>query len=160
MASSTSEANVALIKRLLANALKPDVLSEIVAPDATYISLTYDNPSLTKILPWAGTSRNGAAAVTKAFGGVEQHWLNESFEVLDAFGDGGENVAVFGKFTYRSRTLKVANTSPFSSAHRIGSYLGWTVRYLASYAVLFDTCLDFWHVSERCKWTFGNGIMA
>ena len=110
----TSETNVALIRRLLANTLDPEVLNDLVAPDATYISLTYENPQLTKILPWAGTSYSGSAAIIKAFGGVERHWTNESFEILEIFGDDGENVAVFGKFTYRSKTLSVANTSPFS----------------------------------------------
>lgn len=40
-------------------------------------------------------------------------WESEAFEIQALFGS-GENVAVFGSFTYRSRTLGQANTSPFS----------------------------------------------
>lgn len=103
-----------IVRKVLANTLDEDILRELVAPDAAYISLTYDNPELTKILPWAGTSpTGGAAAIIKAFGGVEQHWQNELFEILTCFCV-EEDVAVFGKFTYRSRTLGRASTSPFA----------------------------------------------
>ena len=103
-----------IVRKVLANSLNEDVLRELVAPDATYISLTYSNPALTAILPWAGTSpTGGAAAIIKAFGGVEKHWQNELFDIQTCF-NVGEDVAVFGKFTYRSRTLGRASTSPFA----------------------------------------------
>ena len=35
------------------------VVRELVAPDATYVSLNYDNPDLTKILPYAGSHKKG-----------------------------------------------------------------------------------------------------
>lgn len=51
-----------VVKKLLANTLNPDVVRELVAPDATYISLNYENPDLTKILPYAGTHAKGTSA--------------------------------------------------------------------------------------------------
>lgn len=103
-----------IVRKVLANTLNEDVLRGLVAPDAEYISLTYSNPALTSILPWAGTSpTGGAAAIIKAFGGVERHWQNELFEIQTCF-NVGEDVAVFGKFVYRSRTLGKASSSPFA----------------------------------------------
>lgn len=42
-----------------------------------------------------------------------RYWQNENFEVTTMFGE-GEDVAVFGTFTYRSNTLGKVVTSPFS----------------------------------------------
>ena len=33
----------------------PDVVSSVVAPDATYVSPNTETPELAKIMPWAGT---------------------------------------------------------------------------------------------------------
>lgn len=44
---------------------------------------------------------------------MDEIWAQEAFEIQALFGS-GENVALFGKFTYRSRTLGQVNTSPFS----------------------------------------------
>ncbi len=84
----------------------------LVAEDATYISLNFDNPELKKVLPWTGTQK-GRKAYTSTFIGVATYWTVEDFKVFDLFG-AGENVAVFGSFTYRSNTRGKSFTSPFS----------------------------------------------
>jgi len=105
---------VEVVQELLANTTNADILTKLVALDTTYVSLSYDNPDLKKILPWAGTHKNkGPRAIVETFEGVGEYWTNEAFEVQALFGT-GENVSVFGSFTYRSRTLGKAFTSPFS----------------------------------------------
>lgn len=84
----------------------------LVAPDATYVSLNFDNPELKEILPWTG-SRNGPQAYSYTFLRVANYWNIEDFTVTDTIAS-GENVAIFGKFTYRSVTVGHVFTSPFS----------------------------------------------
>lgn len=103
-----------VVKKLLSNTLNPDVVRELVALNATYVSLSYDNPDLTKILPYAGTHRKaGPQAIIDTFATVNRIWTNEAFEVQTLFG-AEEDVAVFGSFTYRSRSLGQVSVSPFS----------------------------------------------
>lgn len=87
-------------------------MHRLVAPDATYVSLNFDNPELRRIMPWAGT-RTGPEALLDTYTRVKRFWHSEAFEIDELFGD-GENVAVFGRFTYRSVTLGKVITSPFS----------------------------------------------
>ena len=116
MAPTPSE----VVQKLLANTMNADVLNEIVAPDATYVSLNYSNPSLKKILPYAGThEKSGPQAIIDTFTTVNTIWAVEAFEVQALLGS-GEDVAVFGKFTYRSNTLGKACTSPFSIWCKVG----------------------------------------
>lgn len=84
----------------------------LVAEDATYISLNFDNPELKKILPWTGTQK-GRKAFTSTFIGVANYWTIKDFKVADAFGV-GENVAIFGSFKYRSKTRGKSFTSPLA----------------------------------------------
>jgi uncharacterized protein len=84
----------------------------LVAEDATYISLSFDNPELKKILPWTGTAK-GREAYTSTFIRVARYWTVEDFSVSASFGT-GEDVAVFGSFTYRSNTRGKSFRSPFS----------------------------------------------
>jgi ketosteroid isomerase-like protein len=74
--------------------------------------LNFDDPELKKILPWAGTG-HGPGAFTGNVLEIFHRWENQNFEVAAIF-DGGENVAVFGQFTYRSKTLGKTVTTPFS----------------------------------------------
>ena len=101
-----------VVRALLADPTNPEVVERLVAADATYVSLNFDNPELKRIMPWAGTSR-GPQAVLDTYGRVGRFWRNEGFEVDHLFGS-GEQVAVFGRFTYRSATLGRAATSPFA----------------------------------------------
>jgi ketosteroid isomerase-like protein len=84
----------------------------LVAPDATYISLNFDNPELKKIEPWAGTAK-GPEAFSSTFIRVARYWKIEDFKITDLFGS-SEDVAVFGSFQYRSTAVGTSFRSPFS----------------------------------------------
>ena len=103
---------VEIVQQLLQHSQEAAVVRALVAPDATYVSLNYENADLKKIMPWAGTSR-GPEAILGTYTRVAECWESENFQVEAAFG-AGENVAVFGRFTYRSKTLGKSVTSPFS----------------------------------------------
>jgi len=103
---------IEIIELFLANTTNPDVLRPIIEPAATYISLNFNNPDLQRILPWTGTHK-GSQAFIDTFAGVNEFWTIDTFEVQDIFSE-GEKVAVFGSFTYTSKTLNKQVTSPFS----------------------------------------------
>ncbi|TCD28710.1 nuclear transport factor 2 family protein [Pedobacter psychrodurus] len=102
-----------IIELFLANTTNPDVIKSVVDINATYISLNFDNPELQKIMPWAGTHRDGAKGFIDTFAGVNEFWTIQDFEVQDIFSE-GDKVAVFGSFTYTSKTLNKQVNSPFS----------------------------------------------
>jgi hypothetical protein len=52
-----SASPIEVVGQWLQNLLDPDVVNRVVAPHATYVSLNTDNAELSKIMPWAGTSR-------------------------------------------------------------------------------------------------------
>ena len=108
-----SDKAVEIVGEWLQNLLDPDVVHRVVAPDAKYVSLNTEDSELKKILPWAGTS-HGPDAFLKNLSEMFRRWKNEKFDVSTMFSDGGENVAVFGSFTYRSQTLGKVVSSPFS----------------------------------------------
>jgi hypothetical protein len=101
-----------VIELFLANTTNPEVMRPIINSDATYISLNFENAELQRILPWTGTHK-GAQAFIDTFAGVNEFWTIQAFEVQDIFSE-DEKVAVFGTFTYTSRTLNKQITSPFS----------------------------------------------
>ena len=101
-----------IVRTLLMDPTNPEVVRGLVAPAATYVSLNFDNPELQRIMPWAGT-RTGPEAVLDTYTRVNRFWHSEAFEISELFG-AGENVAVFGRFTYRSVRLGKAVTSPFA----------------------------------------------
>ena len=101
-----------VVRTLLGNPTDPELVHKLVAPDAAYVSLNFDNPDLRQIMPWAGT-RTGPDAVLDTYTRVGRFWRSEAFEIGELFGE-GENVAVFGRFTYRSVTMGKAITSPFA----------------------------------------------
>ena len=108
MASAATQ----VVRALLRDPINPEVVHRLVAPDATYVSLNFDNPDLKRIMPWAGTS-TGPQAVLQTYTRVNRFWRSVAFEISELFGE-GENVAVFGRFTYRSVTLGKAVTSTFA----------------------------------------------
>ena len=75
-------------------------------------------------MPYAGVAeKGGPAAVKFTFVTVRTIWQTESFKILSIFSDEDAkdrapetpvNVAVFGKFRYRSTVLGKRYTSPFS----------------------------------------------
>jgi uncharacterized protein len=107
------KSNIEIVRELLEGVTKREVVERLVHPDAVYVSLTWDNPELKKIMPWAGTHRDGRAAILKTFQDVNKFWKIEEFEIRDIFGD-GDNIAVFGSFTLHSVKLGKTFTSPFS----------------------------------------------
>ena len=94
-------------KELVANAAE-----KLVAEDAIYTSLNFNNPELKQIEPWAGTS-TGREVYVYTFSNVGTYWNVDDFQVTGLIGE-GETVAVFGKFTYTSVIAKNTFTSPFA----------------------------------------------
>ncbi len=117
----------------------------LVAEDATYISLNFDNPELKQIMPWTGTSK-GPQAFIDTFSRVAKWWTIEDFTVSALFGE-GENVAVFGSFTYRSVSLGKAVTSPFSIHAKV---LNGKIVYFQFMEDTFATARSF---SQEGTWT-------
>lgn len=110
-----SLASLSVVMEFLSNTAPDKVeaaAERLVAPDATYVSLNFDNPELKEILPWTGT-RKGPQAYSYTFLRVANYWNIEDFTVTDTIAS-GEDVAIFGKFTYRSVTVGHVFTSPFS----------------------------------------------
>ena len=103
---------IEVVGQWLENLLDADVVNSLVASDATYVSLNTDNPELNEIMPWAGTSR-GPGAFLENLGTMFTRWENQAFNVTAMFAS-EENVAVFGDFRYRSRSLGKVVSSPFS----------------------------------------------
>ena len=101
-----------VVQTLLRSVKDPKVVKELCAPDVTYVSLNYSNPDLQKIMPWCGTGQ-GAERIIKTFHDVAEFWEMDSFSPEVVFGE-GENVAVFGRFTYTSAKLRKTVTSPFA----------------------------------------------
>jgi len=119
VAQSTSEAqsaaSLSVVMEFLANTAPDKVeaaAEKLAAPDATYVSLNFDNPELRKILPWTGTNK-GPKAFSSLFLQVQDYWKIEDFTISTKISS-GEDVAIFGKFTYRSVAVDQVFTSPFS----------------------------------------------
>jgi len=101
-----------VMSAILANPKDLANVKSLVAEDVAYVSLNYVNPELKKILPWTGTGP-GAERIVKTFTDVGRFWKIEDFKIEAQF-ESGDNVAIFGRFTYRSVTLGKAVTSPFA----------------------------------------------
>lgn len=110
-----SSASLAIVMDFLSNTAPDKVEAaaiRLVAPDAVYVSLNFDNPELKKIEPWTGTSK-GPSAYSSTFLQVAKYWKVEDFTITDKLAS-NEDVAIFGKFTYRSVEVGHVFTSPFS----------------------------------------------
>jgi uncharacterized protein len=105
--------NIEVVQELLKGATQSRVVDALVADDAVYVSLTYDNPELKRIMSWAGMHKHGKAAILKTFTDVNRFWTVVDFVIQQIFGE-GDHVAVFGSFTLRSTRLQKQFTSPFS----------------------------------------------
>ena len=108
---------VEVVGHWLQNLLDPDVINSVVAPDAIYVSLNSENAELSRIMPWAGTSR-GPQAFISNLGKMFTRWENQSFNVTTIFAS-GEDVAVFGDFRYKSNSLGKVVSSPFSILSKV-----------------------------------------
>lgn len=99
----------------LANTAKENVKNaaeQLVAEDATYMSLSFENKELEAIEPWCGV-RKGRQIYIDTFSNVGTYWEVNDFQITEAFAV-NENVAVFGQFTYTSVEVGYKFTSPFS----------------------------------------------
>jgi ketosteroid isomerase-like protein len=102
----------AVLGQLLQNTTNIKVLRQLMTPDATYVSLNFDNPELKKIMPWTGTHQ-GPEALPEVFAAIQRYWKTLDFKVTDTM-EQGNRVAYFGSFTYKSNVTGREITSPFS----------------------------------------------
>src|SRR3954471_18922017 len=115
----------AVLQQLLQSATNLSVLKQLMAPDATYVSLTFANPELKKVMPWAGT-HTGPQSLLEVAGAIQRFWKTLDFTVTDTL-EQGDRVAFFGSFTYKSNVTGKEITSPFSLLAR---FEGDKVAYL------------------------------
>src|SRR6202451_2402104 len=115
----------AVLQRLLQNTTNSKVLGQLMTPDATYVSLNFDNPELKKVMPWAGTHK-GPQALPDVFAGIQRYWKTLDFKVTDTI-EQGSRVAFFCSFTYKSNATGKEVTSPFGLLAR---FEGDKVAYL------------------------------
>jgi uncharacterized protein len=108
-----SGTSIDIVRRVLGDPTNPAVVNELVAEDAVYVSLNYEDDELKEIMPWAGTG-HGRDALRKTFSDVARYWQIEEFDLGDVFGDGSGKVAVFGRMKYRSTFLGKTVSSPFA----------------------------------------------
>ena len=101
-----------VLHQLLQNTTNIQVLRQLMTPDATYVSLNFDNPELKKVMPWTGTHK-GPQALPEVFGAIQRFWKTLDFKVTDSI-EQGSRVALFGAFTYKSTATGKEVTSPFS----------------------------------------------
>lgn len=127
-----------LVETLLSSIHDPKVVRDLCAPDVIYVSLNYSNPDLQKIMPWCGTG-HGVNAITQTFHDVAHYWHIDSFTPEAIFGE-GENVAVFGRFTYTSTKLGKTITTPFSIFCKVN---GDKVVYMQFMEDTFGTASSF-----------------
>ena len=101
----------AVLQELLENTSNLKVLRQLMTPDATYVSLNFDNPELKKVMPWTGTHK-GPQALFDVFAAIQRFWKTLDFKVTDTI-EQGSRVALFGSFTYKSNATGKQITSPF-----------------------------------------------
>ena len=133
-----SDSPIQVVGRWLQNLLDPEVIYSVVASDATYVSPNTEDPELTRIMPWAGTSR-GPQAFLGNLSEMFTRWENQAFKVTTMFAS-GENVAVFGDFRYKSNSLGKVVTSPFSILAKV---FDGKVTYLQFFEDSYATAASF-----------------
>ncbi|KAK0280889.1 hypothetical protein LTR35_007916 [Friedmanniomyces endolithicus] len=97
-----------IVSKLLANNTDLKLVKQLVAENATDISLKYNHPEL----KGCGThNQAGPAAIHQTFVDVSRYWTIEKFDIRASFGgsntadasDKAEHVAILGHFVYRSK---------------------------------------------------------
>jgi uncharacterized protein len=134
-----------LVQTLLANPTDINHVRSLTTDDVTYVSLNFDNPELQKVLPWAGTNR-GPQSIVDTFNGIGKVWETKAFEVTDVITN-NTCVAMFGSFTYKTRTLGKEITSPFALLARVADN---RISYMQFLEDTFGTASSFraagtWH---------------
>jgi uncharacterized protein len=127
-----------VVQEALQNLTDPDTLNALIAPDAVYVSLNFENPELKRIMPWTGTN-HGSASFSKALGEMFSYWEMVSFDATDFLEDDGK-VAVFGRFTYRSLSVDTTVTSPFAILAKVDDGL---ITYLQFMEDTYATASSF-----------------
>lgn len=110
---------VETVLNVLRNATDPSTIADLVAQDATYVSLNYDNPDLKRIMPWCGT-HSGSKSILETFANVARHWDILAFDVEEAFGSEGR-VAILARCTFRSRVMDRTLTSPVAIVAKVAT---------------------------------------
>jgi ketosteroid isomerase-like protein len=136
-----------LLQTLLSNPTNIDNVRRLTTEDVTYVSLNFNNPELHQVLPWAGTNM-GPQSVVDAFNGIGRVWETKAFEVRDVLAN-DNSVAMFGSFTYKTRTLGKEITSPFALLARVTN---GKISYVQFLEDTFGTASTFrsggtWHFS-------------
>ena len=134
-----------LVRTLLSNPTNIEHVRSLTTEDLTYVSLNFKNPELHKVLPWAGTNR-GPQSLVDAFNGIGRVWETKAFEVRDVLVN-EHSVALFGSFTYKTRTLGKEITSPFALLAKV---TGDKISYIQFLEDTFGTVGSFraagtWH---------------
>ena len=120
----------------------PDVIKSLVAFDATYVSLSFDNPDLHQIMPWAGTrARVGPQAFLDTFTRVGLWWQRGPVEIQTMFADGG-NVTAWGSYTLISTIMNKSITGPWAVRAEVNS--DGLITYFQYMEDTFLTASSFW----------------
>ena len=133
-----SPTRTAVLQQVLQNSTNLAVLQQLMTADATYVSLTFDNPELKKIMPWAG-NHTGPESIPPVFEAIRRFWTTLDFKVTDAI-EQGDRAALFGSFTYKSTVTGREVTSPFSLLAR---FEGDKVAYVQFLEDSFGTAGSF-----------------
>lgn len=141
--------NVEIVRELLDHSMDERVVNRLMAPDSIYMSLTFDNSELRRLMPWAGVHQDGRAGVLYTFRTLNEFWTIPEFRVIDAFGS-GDDVAVFGSFTVHSKRLDKTFRSPFSVHAKVKD---GQVTYLQYMEDTFGTGSTF---RAKGVWTFAG----
>lgn len=134
-----------LVQTLLKNPTDIDHVRALTTDDVVYVSLNFDNPELHKVMPWTGTN-HGPQSIVDVFNGIARVWETKAFEVRDVIAN-DTAVAMFGIFTYKTRTLGKEITSPFALLAKV---TGNKVSYIQFMEDTFGTASTFrasgtWH---------------
>lgn len=100
-----------VLEAILAEPTNLDRMRSLVAPDATYVSLNFNDPDLKRVMPWCGTSQ-GPEGIVQTFVDVARYWDERRLDTIAIFGD-DKHAAVFGRMSYRSTVLGKHVVSPF-----------------------------------------------
>ena len=144
-----TKTNQEIVRELLKGATDKAVVDRLMAEDSVYMSLTFDNPELKKLMPWAGVHENGRQGVLYTFQTLQTFWNIDDFTIKDIFGS-GEDVAVFGSFTVHSRNLDKIFLSPFSVHAKVRD---GRIMYLQYMEDTFGTGATF---RSKGVWTFAG----
>ena len=144
-----TETNQDIVKELLEGATNKAVVDRLMSEKSVYVSLTFENAELKRLMPWAGVHENGREGVLYTFRTLQTFWNIENFTIKDIFGS-GDNVAVFGTFTVHSRNLDKIFVSPFSVHAKVNE---GQITYLQYMEDTFGTGATF---RSEGVWTFAG----